>query len=214
MNHRRLFRFAVLMWALPLAAGSATLLAFLFLRSPLFVTGGMVLLVAGGLCLSAGIAAVIAIFTTRNSFRESPRRYYRKKALSVLGLLLANLPVAAGYAVLAGALLDPAAVEAAASPSGRWLAETIYLGERDQPPYGMAVTLRPQPGLFWHESRSVVFAAYCLNGPALDWQNGDRLLVRCTDPRNVSRQLTRYREVAIRYRFEAAPPARAKRNSK
>lgn len=212
MNHRRLLRFALWMWAAPLVAGTLVFGGFLFLRSPLFAVVGLALLVIGGLCLTAGIAAVIAIVVTRNRFLESPRRYYKKPALAVLGLLLLNLPVAGAY-TWAGAtlLLEPPALAAAPAPSGRYLAEVVLLDERASPPYGVGVTLRPQPGLFWPSRRSVLFSGYCVDGPALAWLDGERLQVDCAGARAVGRKVTRYREVTLSYRLRpvATPAKRA-----
>jgi len=70
MNHRRLYRVALFMWAAPLVAASVIMLGFLFLRSSFFVVSGMLLLGVGGLCLSAGLIAVMAILASRNSFRK------------------------------------------------------------------------------------------------------------------------------------------------
>jgi len=70
MNHRRLLRIALFMWAAPLVAASVVMLGFLFLRSSFFVVSGMVLLVVGGLCLSIGLIAVIAILAHATSFRN------------------------------------------------------------------------------------------------------------------------------------------------
>ena len=54
MNHPRLLRIATFMWAVPLVAGTATMLGFLFLRAPFFVASGMILLAVGGLLYLTG----------------------------------------------------------------------------------------------------------------------------------------------------------------
>ena len=113
MNHPRLLRIATFMWAVPLVAGTATMLGFLFLRAPFFVASGMILLAVGGLCLSIGLIAVIAILATRNTFLESTRRYYKKRALGMFGLLLLNLPIAVTCVVVGGMLLEKAAIRGA-----------------------------------------------------------------------------------------------------
>jgi hypothetical protein len=198
MNHPRLLRIASFMWAAPLVAATATMLGFLFLRSSFFVVSGMVLLAVGGLCLSVGIVAVIAILATRNSYLESPRRFYKKPALRMLGLLLLNLPIAAGYAMLGGLLLEKAGSEAVLSPSGRYLAEVINLDADDKPPYGQAVTLRPTPGPFRTYDRTIVFSSYCLN-PKPMWRNDDWLMIACGDARGIVARQTSYRGIKITY---------------
>lgn len=213
MNHRRLFRFALFMWAAPLVAASVVMLGFLFLRSSFFVVSGMVLLGVGGLCLSAGLIAVMAILATRNKFQESPRRYYKKPALRVLGLLLLNLPVAATYVVVGGMLLEKTETEALASPSGRYLAETIDLDANETPPYGQAVTLRPKPGLFQTYSRTVVFSSTCPN-PRPTWRDDAWLVIACSDARGVVMRQTSYRGIKITYLLgnpSAHDPRRASR---
>lgn len=208
MHHRRLIRFALLMWALPLITGSLAFTGFLFLRSPLFFVSGVVALVAGGLCLTAGVVAVLLVLATPNRYIETPRYPSRKKALTVLGLLLLNLPIALFYTWTSAAmLLEPAAVETAVSPSGRYLAEVINLDEHEQPPYGQAITLRPKPGLLWTYSRTVVFSSYCVQ-PQPVWTNDTQLLIRCGDARGIVTRLTRYREVDIRYAFGGQPRQR------
>ena len=214
VNHRRLLRFALSMWAAPLAAASFVLLAFLFLRAEIFVAAGLVLLVVGGLCLTAGVIAVIMILATRNSFEESPRRYYKKNALAVLGLLLLNLPVALAYTLIGSARLEARAASAVASPRGTHLAEVIYLDERDEPGYGQAVTLRPTPGWFRQPDRTVVFSAYCLGDPQPLWQDEHKLLITCVGPQQITRRVTRYREIALAYRLPAAENARRRARSK
>lgn len=200
MNHRLLLRFALWMWAAPLAAGSVVMLGYLFLRTPLFVGTGLVLLGIGSLCLIAGIVAVLTILATRNRFLESPRRYYKKPALAVLGLLLSNLAVAALFVVIGGALLEPTAQRVVPSPSGHYLAEVVILDEGGQPPYGQAVTLRPAPGLLHNPARTIVFSGYCPE-PRATW-TGERLLeIDCPGVRDVAARLTRYRDVEIRYAF-------------
>lgn len=202
MNHRRLLRFALWMWAVPLVAGSLAFGGFLFMRSPMFAAAGLGLLVLGGLCLSAGIVAVIAIVITRNSFLESPRRYYKKPAMAALGLLLLNLPVAGLYTWTGAALLlEAPALAAAPGPSGRYLAEVVLLDEQAVPPYGVGVTLRPQPGLFWPSQRSVLFSGYCIDGPTITWLDAKRLQVECTGAREVGRKVTRYRDVSLAYKL-------------
>jgi hypothetical protein len=207
VNHRRLLRFARVMWAAPLAAASFVLLAFLFLRAEIFVAAGLVLLVVGGLCLTAGVIAVIAILATRNTFAESPRRYYKKKALAVLGLLLLNLPVALAYTVIGSAQIEPRAASVAPSPHGTHLAEVIYLDERDEPGYGVAVTLRPTPGWFRRPARTVVFSGYCLGEPQLDWQREQQLRITCVGAEQVKRRVTRYRGIELTYRLPAVERA-------
>jgi hypothetical protein len=213
MNHRRLLRLATFMWAAPLVAATATMLGFLFLRSSFFVVSGMVLLGVGGLCLSIGIVAVIAILATRNSFFESPRRFYKKPATRMLGLLLLNLPIAAGYAVLGSLLLEKAASEAVLSPSGRYLAEVINLEADDKPPYGQAVTLRPTPGPFRTYARTIIFSSYCLH-PRPMWRNDDWLMIVCDDARGVVMRQTNYRGIKITYVLSKPPASDPRRRSK
>jgi hypothetical protein len=215
MNHRQLLRFAVLMWAAPLVVASVVMLGYVFLRAQLFVAVGLVLLGVGGLCLIAGIVAVLLILATRNRFLESPRRYYKKPALAVLGLLLLNLPVALLYVVTGGLLLEPAAQLAVPSPSGHYLAEIVTLGEGDRPPYGQAVTLRPAPGLLRTPARTIVFSSYCLD-PQPVWTGETRLEIRCADAHGMVARLPRYREVEIRYALgkRATPARRRPANSK
>lgn len=200
MNHRLLLRFAVIMWAAPLLAASFILLSFALLRSSVFLVSGVAMLAVGGLCLIAGLIAVIAILGTRNIYEEIPHRSYRKPAFAMLGLLLLNLPVALAYTWLGATLVEPVAIEAAPSPSGRYLAEVIHLDEQDQPPYGLAVTLRPAPGAFRTTARSVVFSAYCLKGPTIKWETPERLVIACGGETRTGRRLERYRAIHIRYR--------------
>ena len=214
MDHRRLLRFARIMWATPLAAGAFVFSGFLFLGAKIFVIAGLALLVVGGLCLTAGIVAVIMILATRNTVPESPRRYYKKPALAVLGLLLLNLPVALAFTLIAGARLEPGAVEAARSPHGELLAEVIYLDEHADPALGQAVTLRPTPGLWSASPRTVVFSAYCLGTPTLDWQSDTKLVITCIGARQVARRTTRFREVTIGYRLPATDPPPRRRRSR
>jgi hypothetical protein len=206
MNHRLLLRFALLMWGVPLLAATVALYGFALLRGPAFVASGAVLVFAGGLCLTAGIIAVLAILTTRNSFRETPRRYYKKRALAVLGLLLANLPIAAGYAWIAGRLLERSPVQALPSPSGGYLAEVILLEAEDRPAYGLGVTLRPRPGAFVNSARTVVFSGYCLKGPTVTWQGDHQLHIACDGATAVARRLERYRGIELSYRVAPARP--------
>jgi len=213
MNHRRLYRIALFMWATPLVAASVVMLGFLFLRSSFFVVSGMVLLVVGGLCLSAGLIAVMAILATRNQFQESPRRYYKKPALRVLGLLLMNLPIAAISVVISSLLLEKAETHATVSPSGRYLAEVIGLDANEKPPYGQAVTLRPRPGLFQTYARTVVFSSYCLN-PVPLWKAEGQLVITCRDARGIETRLTNYRDVKITYALGEIASRNALRASK
>jgi hypothetical protein len=213
MNHRRLIRIATFMWAAPLVAATATMLGFLFLRSSFFVVSGMLLLAVGGLCLSIGIVAVIAILATRNNYLESPRRFFKKPALRMLGLLLLNLPIAAGYAILGGLLLEKAATEAVLSPSGRTLAEVINLDADDNPPYGQAVTLRPTPSSFQTYARTIVFSSYCLN-PKPMWRNDVWLMIVCDDARGVVMRQTSYRGIKITYMLNNASTQAPRRRSK
>ncbi len=199
MNHRLLLRFAVFMWVAPLLVATFILLSYVLLRSPVLLWAGLIMLVVGGLCLTAGLIAVIAILGTRNLYEEIPHRSYRGKAFATLGLLLLNLPVAIAYTWIGLALVESAAIDAAASPSGRYLAEVILLDEQDRPPYGQAVTLRPKPGLFRITARSVVFSAYCLKGPTVRWETPERLVIACGGETRTDRRLDRYRDVRIRY---------------
>lgn len=201
------------MWAAPLVAASVMMLGFLFLRSSFFVVSGMVLLAVGGLCLSAGLIAVIAILATRNRFQELPRRYYKKPALRVLGLLLLNLPIATAYVAVASNLLEKAETEAVASPSGLYLAEVINLGDSDKPPYGQAVTLRPKPGPFRTYSRTIIFSSYCLE-PKPIWRNDDWLTIACGDARGVVMRQTSYRGIKITYVLNNAPVQNTRRTSR
>ncbi|MCK7468157.1 MAG: hypothetical protein MZU91_08570 [Desulfosudis oleivorans] len=59
------------------------------------------------------------------------------------------------------------------------LAEVVLLDEQAAPPYGVGVTPRPQPGLFWPSRRSVLFSGYCVDGPALNRVDPQRLQVEC-----------------------------------
>lgn len=211
MNHRRLLRFALVMWGAPLLAATLALYGFVFLRGPVFVASGAILMIAGGFCLTAGVIAVIAILATRNNFRETPRRTYRQRALGVLGLLVLNVPIAAGYAWMARALLERTPVQAVASPSGQHLAEVILLEAHDQPAYGLGVTLRPAPGYFFEAPRTLVFSAYCLKGPALTWLDDRQLRIACEGATAVARRLDRYREISLSYRVTAALPPRFER---
>ena len=213
MDHHRLLRFARIMWAAPLAAAAFVFSGFLFLGAKIFVIAGLALLVVGALCLTTGIVAVIMIHATRNSVPEAPRRYYKKPALRVLGLLLLNLPIAAAFTLLGSARLEPGAVEAARSPRGALLAEVIYLDDKAEPAFGQAVTLRPTPGLWLASPRTVVFSAYCLGTPTLDWQSDTKLVITCIGARQVARRTTRFREVTIGYRLPATdPPPRWRRS--
>lgn len=211
MNHRQLLRFARIMWAGPLAAAVFVLSGFLFLGAKVFVIAGLGLLVAGGLCLTAGIIAVIMILTTRNSVPETPRRYYKKPAFAVLGLLLLNLPVALAFTLIGGSRLEPGAVESARSPRGDQIAEVLYLDEQDEPAYGLAVTLRAPPGLWSDSPRTVVFSAYCLGTPGLDWQADRKLVITCVGPQQVTRQLTHFRDITIGYRLPVTEPRSRRR---
>jgi hypothetical protein len=213
MNHRRLLRIATVMWAAPLIAATATMLGFLFLRASFFVVSGLTLLAVGGLCLSIGLIAVIAILATRNSFFESPRRFYKKPALRMLGLLLLNLPIAAGYTLLGSALLEKPASETAPSPSGRYLAEVINLDADDQPPYGQAVTLRPTPGLFQTYARTIIFSSTCLH-PKPMWRNDDWLMIACGDARGIVMRQTTYRGIKISYVLSNPSSQNSRRKSK
>ena len=213
MNHPRLLRIATFMWAVPLVAGTATMLGFLFLRAPFFVASGMILLAVGGLCLSIGLIAVIAILATRNTFLESTRRYYKKRALGMLGLLLLNLPIAVTCVVVGGMLLEKAASETAASPAGHYLAEVINLDEGGKPPYGQAVTLRPKPGLFRTYARTIVFSSYCLN-PVPLWKAEGQLVIACRDARGIETRQTNYRDVKITYALGDIASRNARRTSK
>ena len=213
MNHPRLLRIATFMWAVPLVAGTATMLGFLFLRASFFVASGVMLLAVGGLCLSIGLIAVIAILATRNTFLESTRRYYKKSALRMLGLLLLNLPIAATYVVVGSLLLEKAASEAVASPAGHYLAEVINLDADDKPPYGQAVTLRPQPGPFRTYARTVVFSSYCLD-PVPLWKAEGQLVIACRDARGIEVRQTNYRDVKITYALGDIASRNARRASK
>jgi hypothetical protein len=213
MNHPRLLRIAIFMWAVPLIAATATMLGFLFLRASFFVVSGMILLAVGGLCVSIGLIAVIAILATRNTFLESTRRYYKKRALRTLGLLLLNLPIAATYAIVGGMLLEKAAAEAVVSPAGHYLAEVINLDENDKPPYGQAVTLRPTPGLFRTYARTIVFSSYCLN-PVPLWKAEGQLVIACRDARGIEIRQTNYRDVKITYALGDIASRNARRLSK
>jgi hypothetical protein len=213
MNHPRLLRIATFMWAAPLIAGTATMLGFLFLRASFFVASGMLLLAVGGLCLSIGLVAVIGILATRNSFLESTRRYYKKPALGMLGLLLLNLPIAATYVFVGGMLLEKAGSEAAASPAGDYLAEVINLDEDGKPPYGQAVTLRPTPGLFRTYARTIIFSSYCLN-PKPIWKSDDWLMIACDDARGIVMRQTNYRGIKITYALGDIASRNARRTLK
>jgi hypothetical protein len=213
MNHRRLYRIALFMWATPLVAASVIMLSFLFLRSSFFVVSGMLLLAVGGLCLSAGLVAVMAILATRNRFQELPRRYYKKPALRVLGLLLLNLPIAATYVMVGSQLLEKAGMHTVASPSGHYLAEVINLDANEKPPYGQAVTLRPTPGLFRTYARTIVFSSYCLD-PLPLWKAEGQLVITCRDARGVEMRQTNYRDVKITYAFGDIASRNARRISK
>jgi hypothetical protein len=212
MNHRRLLHVALLMWAAPLVAASIIMLGFLFLRSSFFIMSGMVLLAVGGLCLSAGLIAVIAILATRNTFQELPRRYYKKPALRMLGLLLMNLAVAATFVVVGSMLLEKAETQAVPSPSGRYLAEIISLDADEKPPYGQAVTLRPKPGLFQTYSRTIVFSSYCLN-PVPVWKAEGQLVITCRDARGIEMRQTNFRDVKITYALGEIASRNARRIS-
>jgi len=177
------------------------------------VVGGLALLAVGGLCLSAGLIAVIAILVTRNKFQELPRRFYKKPALRVLGLLLLNLPIAATYVVVGSMLLEKAASESVASPAGHYLAEIINLDATETPPYGQAVTLRPKPGLFQTYARTIVFSSYCLN-PVPVWKAEGQLVITCRDARGIETRLTNYRDVKITYALGDIASRNARRISK
>ena len=213
MNHPRLLRIATFMWAVPLIAGTVTMLGFLFLRASFFVASGIVLLAVGGLLLSIGLIAVIAILATRNTYQESTRRYYKKPALRMLGLLLLNLAIAMFYTVIGGMLLEKAASAAVVSPEGRYLAEVINLEENENPPYGQAVTLRPKPGMFQTYSRTIVFSSYCLN-PVPVWKAEGQLVITCRDARGIEMRQTIYREVKISYALGEIASRNARRISK
>ncbi len=206
MNHRRLLRFALLMWAVPLAVTIVLLSGFVFLRGAAFTASDVSWRIAGALCVAAGIGAILAIFMTDNTARATPRRNYTTQAMAVLILLLLNLLVAAGYARFTRMLREADPIQAAYSPSGRTLAEVLMLGTHDQPPYGLGVSLRPTPGRFINLSRTTVFSAYCLKGPTILWQDETRLLIHCEGAQRIARQLDRYRDIELRYRITAAPP--------
>lgn len=213
MNHPRLLRLATWMWAAPLVAASATMLGFLFLRSSFFVVSGRVLLAVGGLCLSIGIVAVIAILATRNSYLESPRRFYRKPALRMLGLLMLNLPIAVTYVIVGGMLLEKSASVAVVSPDGHYLAEVINLDANEKPPYGQAVTLRPKPGLFRTYARTILFSSYCLD-PVPLWKAEGQLVITCRDARSIEMQQMNYRDVKITYALGDIASRNPRRTSK
>lgn len=208
MNHRRLLRFALLMWAVPPAVAAVLLSGFVFLHGAAFAADDTSWRIAGALCVAAGIGAIIAIFVTENTARETPRRNYHARALLVLVLLLGNILLAAGYASLIRTLREANPIQRAYSPSGHTLAEVLMLDARDQPPYGLGVTLRPTPGRFINISRTTVFSAYCLKGPTIVWQDENRLLIHCEGAQRVARQLDRYRDIELRYRITATPPDR------
>lgn len=213
MNHPRLLRIATVMWAAPLVAASAAMLGFLFLRSSFFVVSGVLVLGVGGLCLSIGIVAIIAILATRNNYFESPRRYYRRPALRMLGLLLCNLPIAATYTYVGSQLLEQPALEVVTSPSGRYQAEVVNLDATGKPPYGQAVTLRPVPGPFQTHARTLVFSSHCLN-PKPMWRNDDWLMIACGDARGIELRQTSYRGIKITYALSNPSGRAAKRNSR
>ena len=213
MNHPRLLHIATFMWAVPLIAGTVTMLGFLFLRTSFFVASGIILLAVGGLFLSIGLIAVMAILTTRNSYFESTRRYYKKPALRMLGLLLFNMAVAGVYTVVGGMLLEQAASTAVISPEGHYLAEVINLEENEKPPYGQAVTLRPTPGLFQTYSRTVIFSSYCLD-PVPLWKAEGQLVIACRDARGIEMRQTVYRDVKISYALGEIASRNARRISK
>lgn len=208
MNHRRLLRFALLMWALPIAVAALLLSGFVFLRGAAFAADDPSWRIAGALCLAAGIGAVVAIFVTENSAPENPRRDYSARALAVLVLLLFNIFLAAGYARLTHSLREANPIQVAYSPSGHVLAEVLMLDADGQPAYGLGVTLRPTPGRFINPSRTPVFGAYCLKGPTIAWQDEHRLLIHCEGARHVARRLDRYRDIELHYRITPIPPDR------
>jgi hypothetical protein len=214
MNHRLLLRLALALWAAPLIAALFVLLAFAFLRTPWLAAAGLMVLVAGGVCLLAGAIVVLMILMTHHNVAESPRRYYKKKALGVLGLLLLNLPVAAGSVWLGWQLQEPVAQEVIASPDGEFLAEIVLQGENAQPPYGEAVTLRPRPQLFWNTARTVVFSAHCVDAPRAAWTGPRALTITCTGAEQIGRKLPVYREVAIRYQLPQATGMPTRKRSK
>jgi hypothetical protein len=213
MNHPRLLRIATWMWATPLVAAAATMLGFLFLRSSFFVVSGMVLLAVGGLCLSIGIVAVIAILATRNSYLESPRRFYKKPALRMLGLLVLNLPIAGTFAFVGSLLLEKSASVAVISPDGRYIAEVINLDADEKPPYGQAVTLRPKPGPFRTYARTIIFSSNCLDLVPL-WKAEGQLVITCRDARGIEMRQTNYRGVKITYALGDIASRNARRASK
>jgi hypothetical protein len=214
MNHRRLLWIALTLWAGPLIVATFVLLAFAFLRTPFLASAGLVILIAGGLCLLAGVVAVLMILATHHNVAESPRRYYKKRALEVLGLLLSNLAVAALYIWIGWQLQEPVALEVSASPDGEFLAEVVLLGADAQPPYGEAVTLRPRLRALWTSTRTVVFSAHCVDTPRAAWTGPRQLTVTCTGAEKIGRRLPVFREVAIRYQLPQAATERPRKRSK
>lgn len=208
MNHPRLLRFALLMWALPLAVAALLLSGFVFLRGAAFAADDPSWRIAGALCVAAGIGAIVTIFVTENSAPEKPHRDYNARALAVLVLLLCNLLLAAGYAWFTRTLREANPIQVAYSPSGHTLAEVLMLDAHDQPAYGLGVTVRPTPGRFINLSRTMVFGAYCLKGPTIAWQDEHRLLIHCEGAQHISRQLDRYRDIELHYRITPTPPDR------
>lgn len=211
MNHRRLLRFALLMWAVPLAVTVLLLSGFVFLRGAAFTASDISWRIAGALCVTAGIVAIVAIFITDNTARQNAGRNYNTPALAVLILLLINLLVAAGYAWFTRTLREADPIQAASSPSGRTLAEVLMLDAHDQPAYGLGVTVRPTPGRFINGARTTVFSAYCLKGPTVAWQGEHQLLIDCEGAQQIARQLDRYRDIDLRYRITSVPPPRLDR---
>lgn len=214
MNHRRLLWIALSLWAVPLIVATFVLLAFTFLRTSFLTAIGLGVLVAGGLCLLAGIIVVLVILSTRHNVTESPRRYYKKKALGVLGLLLSNLPVAAAYVWLGWQMQEPVAQEVIASPDGEFLAEIILQGEDAQPPYGEAVTLRPRAQPLLNPARTVVFSAHCVDTPRAEWSGPRALAISCTGAEKIGRKLPVYREVTISYQLPQPVGDKPRRRSK
>lgn len=208
MNHHRLLRFALLTWAVPLAITILLFSGYVFLRGAAFTASDISWRIAGAVCVTAGIGAVVAIFTTENTAHKNTGRNYNTPAMVVLILLLINLLVAAGYAWFTRTLREAEPIQAAYSPSGRTLAEVLMLDAHDQPAYGLGVTVRPTPGRFINGARTTVFSAYCLKGPTVAWQDEHQLLIDCDGAQQIARRLDRYREIELRYRITAVPPGR------
>ncbi|MDH4133312.1 MAG: hypothetical protein OEV31_00850 [Gammaproteobacteria bacterium] len=206
VNHHRLLRFAVVMWAAPLVAAIFFLLGFLFLHAPFFAASGVVLLGVGGFCLTAGLVAVVMILSTRNTAgTKSTPRFRKQRVFTVMGLLLLNIPVALLFTWIGASQLESTALEAVASPSGRYLAETVHLDEHGTPPYGVGVTLRLKPGYFWNYPRTVVFGSHCPE-PVAIWESDSRLTITCANTRGVALKTAHFREVEIRYVLNTAKP--------